>query len=64
MKLINLEFKTNSILRLKIETEEQINELIRCFKKQEIIETPIKNGDMCVIDFRNVNYILIDEVEE
>lgn len=64
MKVINLEFKNNAILRLVVDTEEQINELIQCFKKKEMIEMTIKNGNKCVIDTCNVDYILIDEVEE
>lgn len=64
MKLINLEFKTNSILRLKIETEEQANKVVRCFKEQKIIEMVMENGRKYVIDPFGVNFISIDEVEE
>lgn len=64
MKLINLEFENNSTLQLIADTEEQVNEVIRCFKEQEIIEMVMESGTKYVIDPFNINYISIEEVKE
>lgn len=64
MKLINLEFENNSTLQVIADTEEQVNKVIQCFKKQEVVEMIMESGTKYIIDPFNINYISIKEVEE
>lgn len=64
MKLVNLEFADDNTLQLIVDTEEQLNEIIRCFKEKEIIDITMEDESTYVIDPHNINFISIVEIEK